>query len=97
MYEHSRDPEKAVKQIKRFRDKYNIEYPLLYAGYSDKNAARNTLPMLNHVLSFPTTIFIGRDRAVRGIYTGFTGPGTGEHYTNFKTGFNDMVNSLLAP
>jgi peroxiredoxin len=96
MYEHSRDTETARRQIERFGKKNNIEYPLLHAGYSDKKEAQKTLPMLNHVLSFPTTIFIARSGKVQGIYTGFTGPGTGEHYEKFKNDFNDMVNSLLA-
>ncbi len=97
MYEHSRDRDKAVKQITRFAHKHNIEFPLLYAGYSDKNAARNTLPMLNHIMSYPTTIFIDKSGAVRGIHTGFNGPGTGQHYEKFKSEFNDMVNSILTP
>jgi len=95
MYEHSRDAETARRQIDRFGKKHNIEYPLLHAGYSDKAEAQKTMPMLNHVLSFPTTIFIDRSGDVQGIHTGFTGPGTGEHYEKFKKDFNDMVNSLL--
>lgn len=40
--------------------------------------------MLNHVMSFPTSIFIDQEGAVWRIHTGFNGPATGEAYTNFK-------------
>ncbi len=96
MYEHTRDEAAAVRQIERFQKKHNINYTLLYAGYSDKKEAHKTLPMLNHVLSYPTTIFIDRTGKVARIYTGFTGPGTGSHYEVFKQEFGDYVDTLLA-
>ena len=40
--------------------------------------------MLNQIMSFPTSIFIGKDGNVWGIHTGFNGPATGEAYINFK-------------
>jgi peroxiredoxin len=96
MYEHLRDEQDAVRQIERFRKKHNIEYTLLYAGYSGREEAQQTLPMLNHIMSFPTTIIIGRDGEVRRIHTGFSGPGTGQHYDAFKREFSSFVNTLLA-
>jgi len=53
------------------------------------------LPALNHVISFPTTIFIGKDGNVKHIHTGFSGPGTGIYYDQFKDRFNQIVNKLL--
>jgi hypothetical protein len=52
--------------------------------------------MLNHVLSYPTSIFIDKKGAVRKIHTGFNGPATGEKYIEFKTEFGSFVNELLA-
>jgi peroxiredoxin len=96
LYEHFDDFETAAAQGRAFRDKYGIEYDLLIAGSSDKRRAADTLPMLNHVLAFPTIIFIDRDGEVRGIHTGFSGPGTGEHYARFKNEFNELMDELLA-
>ncbi|NNF52128.1 MAG: TlpA family protein disulfide reductase [Gammaproteobacteria bacterium] len=96
MYEHFEDFETAAEQVRRFRAELGIEYTLLVAGYSDKQKAAETLPMLNRVLAFPTTIFLGRDGKLRRIHTGFTGPGTGEHYARFIAQFKDFVGSLLA-
>jgi hypothetical protein len=52
--------------------------------------------MLNSVIAFPTTIFIGKDGKVKKIHTGFTGPSTGIYYYQFKEHFNETVNELLA-
>ncbi len=30
------------------------------------------------------------------IHTGFSGPGTGQHYSNFVSSFNEHVDQLLA-
>jgi peroxiredoxin len=96
MYEHFKDFERAARQIERFRSRYDITYRTLFAGYSDKKAAAETLPMLNHVLAYPTTIFIDREGEVRRIHTGFDGPGTGEHFEKFKADFTAYVDELLA-
>ncbi|MEJ2534694.1 MAG: hypothetical protein P8008_04335 [Gammaproteobacteria bacterium] len=75
--------------------KHDIAFDVLVAGVSDKDLAAEKLPMLNHVLAYPTTIFIDRDGAVRYIHTGFTGPGTGTHYEEFKRDFRRRMDQLL--
>lgn len=96
MYEHYRDRNEAVRQIQRFAQRYGIDYPLLFAGFSDKEEAAETLPMLNHVLAYPTDIFIDRKGNVRRIHTGINGPGTGEAYETYKLEFRSFVDMLLA-
>ncbi len=96
-FEYAKTPEKAFKQIKRLQRKLKVEYPVLLAQYgtSDKKKAQEKLPMLNHVLSYPTTIFIDKKGKVRKIRTGFSGPATGQKYVQFKTEFESFVNQLL--
>lgn len=96
LYEHYEEFELAAAQGKALRDEYSIEYDLLVAGLSDKTLAAETLPMLNRVLAFPTMIFVDRAGEVRRIHTGFTGPGTGRHYTEFVAGFEQTMDELLA-
>jgi len=64
-------------------------------GTSDKKKAQEKLPMLNHVLSYPTTIFVDKKGMVRKIHTGFNGPATGQKYIDFKEDFEGFVNQLL--
>ncbi len=96
LYEHFEDFELAARQGRLLQEEYGIEYDLLIAGVSDKTLAAETLPMLNHVLAFPTLIFIDRSGSVRRIHTGFSGPGTGVHYQQFVDGFNEQMEGLLA-
>jgi len=96
LYEHFEDADLAAEQVRQFRAKFAIEYDTLVAGISDKTEAGKTLPALSAVLAYPTTIFIDRDRRVRKIHTGFSGPGTGVHYTRLQEEFTALVTGMLA-
>jgi thiol-disulfide isomerase/thioredoxin len=95
-YERKDDFTYASERVKKMKEKLGVEYDFVIAGTNDKDKASETLPALNRVLAFPTTIFIGKDGKVKHIHTGFTGPGTGIYYEQFKDRFNQIVNELLA-
>ncbi|MDY8135351.1 TlpA disulfide reductase family protein [Aquimarina sp. 2201CG5-10] len=96
-FEYAKTEERAYKSINRLKSKLKVEYPVLLAQYgtSDKQKAQEKLPMLNHVLSYPTTVFIDKKGEVRKIHTGFNGPATGQKYIDFKKEFEGFVNQLL--
>ena len=94
-YEQKDDFDYAARRVRKLVDKLDVGYDFLIAGTSDKAAASKTLPMLNRVMSFPTTITIDRDGLVRNIHTGFSGPGTGEHYEEFVEEFEARMDRLL--
>ncbi|WP_191859952.1 peroxiredoxin family protein [Hanstruepera ponticola] len=97
-FEYVKTEEKAFRNINRLKDRLDIDYTILLAQYgtSSKSKAQEKLPMLNHILSYPTTIFIDKKGEVRKIHTGFNGPATGEKYTQYTTEFEGFVNGLLA-
>lgn len=97
-FEYAKTQEAAFKSIKRLEDRIGVEYPILLAQYasSDKSLAEDKLPMLNHVLSYPTTIVVDRQGKVRKIHTGFNGPATGSNYLSFKKDFYLFIDQLLA-
>ncbi|WP_033960452.1 peroxiredoxin family protein [Psychroserpens jangbogonensis] len=97
-FEYAKTKEKAFQSIKRLKEGLGINYPILLAQYgtSDKAKAQEKLPMLNHVLSYPTSIFIDKIGKVRKIHTGFNGPATGDEYTEFKTEFTTFVDMLVS-
>jgi len=94
-YERKGDFDYASARVKKMADKMDVKYTILIAGTDDKQKAATSLPMLNAIVAFPTTIFIGKDGKVKKIHTGFSGPGTGEYYEQFKEDFNETVNALL--
>jgi thiol-disulfide isomerase/thioredoxin len=95
-YERKPDFEYASNRISIMKKKLHVNYDFVIAGVNDKEKAAETLPALNHIISFPTTIFIGKDGNVKHIHTGFSGPGTGIYYDQFKDRFNKIVNELLS-
>lgn len=97
-FEISKTPEKAFQRINRLKDRIGIEYPIVLAQYggSNKKLAQEKLPMLNHVLSYPTSIFIDKKGNVRKIHTGFNGPATGQKYVDFTNEFESFIDQLLA-
>ncbi len=94
-YERKDDFDYASGRVKKMKKKLGVGYDFVIAGTYDKEKASETLPALNRVLAFPTIIFIGKDGKVKHIHTGFSGPGTGIYYDQFKERFNQIVNELL--
>lgn len=96
-FEVAKTKEIAFKGIDRLQKRIGIEYPVLLAqiGSEDKKLAHQKLPMLNHIISFPTTLFIDKSGNVRKIHTGFNGPATGQKYIDFKNEFETFVSQLL--
>jgi len=91
-FEKHRDTESANKAIRTYREKFNMPYEMVFAGYPDKEAAR-TLPMLNEIISYPTMIFMDKNNRVRRIHTGFSGPATSQ-YESFTKGFLQFMEAL---
>ncbi len=96
-FEYAKTEETAFKSIKRLKQRIGINYPILLAQYGTENKtlAQKKLPMLNRVLSYPTTIIIDKKHNVRKIHTGFDGPATGDKYISFKKEFETFISKLL--
>ena len=95
-YEVSGDTAVDNRQVRRFREKFGITYPMLLAGINLTDAAAATLPQLQGFTAFPTTIFLGRDGKVRRIHAGFYGPATGAQHAKQVREWEDEVRKLLA-
>jgi hypothetical protein len=94
-YERKSDFSYASSRVRKMIDVLKVPYAFVIAGTNDKEKASLTLPMLNKVMAFPTTIIIGKDGKVRKIHTGFSGPGTGLYYDQYIERFNETINTLL--
>lgn len=88
--------EAAGPKLERMKKRLNINYDVLLAGKNTTADVAASLPMLDKVLAFPTTIFIDRQGKVRRIHTGFSGPGTGKYYNEFVEEFNQFTDKLIA-
>ncbi|MBC7850895.1 MAG: TlpA family protein disulfide reductase, partial [Chitinophagaceae bacterium] len=96
-YEYSTDYERSRRSLSKFRDQFNVEYPLLITPVwlNDTLRTEKTLPQITPIKVFPTTIFIGKDGKVKKIETGFVGPGTGIHHEKYKKEFEKFMEGLI--
>ncbi len=82
--------------VRRYRDKFDLRFPLLLAGINDTELAAETLPQLYGFTAFPTSVFLGRDGKVRLVHAGFYGPATGAQHDRLIQGFRAIIERLLA-
>jgi len=94
-FERKDDFDYAKTAINRLKERYGVEYEILFAGQAGAEAIAKILPELEDFSSYPTTLFIDKAGKVRKIHTGYTGPATGLFYESFKEEFNHLIDSLL--
>ena len=94
-YERTSDTERAKTNLMRLTKRFDIGYDILLTGLTGKDKAAASLPFLNNVLAFPTTIFLDRSHKVKSIYTGFSGPATGQAHEKYTFKTESLINNLL--
>ncbi|PWV54275.1 peroxiredoxin [Chitinophaga sp. S165] len=94
-FEQKDDLEYARYTLGKLKDKYAIEYDILFGGIADKKVASEKLPALNRMMAFPTTIIIDRKGDVRQIHTGYTGEVTGNYFKSYVEKWNEDLDALI--
>lgn len=96
-YERTTDFARSQNSLRSFQKRFQVKYPMLITGVtvSDSLRSEKTLPQLEKIAGFPTTIFVDRQGRIQKIHTGFSGPGTGAHYEEQKKEFYEIVDGLL--
>jgi thiol-disulfide isomerase/thioredoxin len=94
-YEVTGDSAADGALVRRFREKFGIQFPLLLAGVNDEESPAATQPQLSGPIAFPTTIFLDRVGRVRLVHAGFYGPATGAAYDGLRREFAHTVELLL--
>lgn len=95
-YERTTDSVKVWNNIKRIRERLGITYPIVFGGISNRDSASATLPMIDKIFAYPTTIFVDKKGVVRKIHTGFSGPAAPEEFEHYQQEFDVFVRNLLA-
>jgi thiol-disulfide isomerase/thioredoxin len=95
-FEATGDTAIDARQVRRYRDKFGIPFPLLLAGLNDNESIAAALPQLRDVTAFPTTVFVGRDGRVRRIYAGFHGLAAGPQHARLVREFETEIERLLS-
>jgi thiol-disulfide isomerase/thioredoxin len=94
-YENDTVFDANVKRIKKYQQETGANYEFLIAGKANKALTSESLPQLNNIISYPTSIFIDKTGNVVQIHTGFYGPSTGDNYTKYKKDTEYLLEKLL--
>ncbi len=96
-YELSTDFERSQRSLQRVIERFQVKYPVLITGLSitDDQKTQKSLPQISDIKTYPTTVFLNRQKQVVGVHTGFAGPGTGVFYDEYKKHFRERVEALL--
>ncbi len=94
-FEVTGDRERDLRQVRIYRERSKAAFPLLLAGTTDKQQRADAFPVLKEIKAFPTLVFVDGRSRVRAVYTGFSGPATGEEYTKMRERFDSIVATML--
>lgn len=95
-FELGDDFERNARQIERYRERHQIEWPILIGGPSDKALASKAFPVIDRIRSYPTFIFLDANGAIVAVYSGFSGPATGPAHQRLRRRFEALIDRQLA-
>jgi peroxiredoxin len=97
-YEYSTNWERSVKSLRKFQDRYKVQYTVLNTEVTVNDSLRSekTLPELTAIKFFPSSVILDKKGKVRKLDTGFNGPATGVHYDAYKKEFEETIDQLLS-
>ena len=95
-FEAKDDLEFAKGTLTKLKNRYDIQYDMLFAGKVGGNVIAEKLPAIDQFMAYPTTIIVGRDGKVKEIHTGFSGKGTGQFYQDYVKKWNEDLAKLIA-
>ena len=93
-FERVEDTILAMQGIARLKSRLGINYPVVYAGSTDRKKALRQFPFLSRLFAFPTTIFLDKNKQAVKIHAGFTGRADREEFEKFRRWFESLTTRL---
>jgi len=88
--------EPSKKKMERFISQTGANYTFLYVAPRGREKRDSVLYPIEGQMAFPTGLFLDKKGNIRKVETGFSGPGTGEHYTQFVNETTKLIELLLS-
>jgi len=85
----------GIESLIKLKMDMKLPYAMFLGGDRNKKVANEVFPMLNQVVSFPTSIIIDKEDNIRKVHTGFYGPGTGSYYDEYVVEMDAFINALI--
>jgi peroxiredoxin len=84
----------SLQRARAFISEYGVQYTYLFPGAPAEMWEK--VPQLNHLDTWPATVFVGRDGKVRAVHSGFASPAAGEFHAQVRQDFEARIEQLLA-
>ncbi len=94
-FERSPDFSIAANQVRRFKNRLRLHYPILIAGVVRKGEVEKVIPALRNFFSYPTTVFIDRKGQIVKVSSGFSGPATGKYWDEYQKDMKRTIDRLV--
>ncbi len=94
-FEITEDFARSAEQVRRHHEHIGTSWPILIAGLSDKDKATASLGFLDQVRSYPTLVFLNEANEVQAVYSGFSGPATGDAYKEQRLRFEALIDEMI--
>lgn len=94
-FEMSGNAKRDGNQVRTYIARHAIQFPVLLAGTKDKAKASAALPVIDGLKAYPTFLFVDAGGDVRSVYTGFSGPATGDEHGKLRRSFESVIEGLL--
>lgn len=94
-FEYTDDVERNRRQVRRFKERYGIPWPVLVAGTTKSAPASPVMAQLEGWQGYPTTLFLDRSHRIVKVHSGFDGPATGARHAALRKELEAAVRALL--
>jgi len=94
-FELTGDFKRDAEQVRKYLKRNMLDHTVLIGGTSDKSKASKAVGIIDEVRSYPTTIFADRFGKIVAVHQGFSGPATGDTYSELKIKFESTINGII--
>ncbi len=94
-YEYTDNQEYKERRVQEFKERHGVEWDIVIADSTLEDLAFNGLAGLEPIEGVPVTIFLNRDGTVHAIYSGFSGPATGDAHQEAIAQFEKLTAEIL--
>ena len=95
-FEYSDNQEYKERRVQEFKDKHGIEWDIVLAEGTIEDLTENGLSGLSPIEGVPVTVFLNRGGTVHAIYTGFSGPATGDAHHEVIAQFEKLTEEIIS-
>ena len=92
-FERYRDSSRVAEQIRTYKSRSEIPWPVMFGGYYNKKEATQNFQLLDDIKAYPTLLILDKRNQIKHVFTGFYGPAT-DKYESFKTDFYGKIAAL---